>query len=297
MSEEPAPRLENRLAPDDAHGRPEHPLRELVWLLFATLSALAVIVFVVGYAARWLAPHVPFSAELALAERILQAEPAVNAEAAARRAALQALAERVAAKMALPAGMVIVSSDVDTPTVNAYATIGGRVRIHHGLLRRLAHEDELAALLAHEIAHVKHRHVAANLGRGLTLALLLSVLSSDAGAAVAQGVLNQATSLALLGYSREQEREADAEALRAVTALYGHAAGLMALMQRLADEEERRGAGGGPELLRTHPHSSARLAELRERAARAGVAVHGVQSPLGAALKLPPLQGEKPPNR
>ena len=297
MSDEPAPRLENRLAPDDAHGRPEHPLRELAWLLFATLSALAIIVIVVGYAARWLAPYVPFSAELALAERLLKPEPAANAEAAARGAALQALAERVAAKMELPAGMTIVTSDVDSPMVNAYATLGGRVRIYHGLLRRLAQEDELAALLAHEIAHVKHRHVAANLGRGLTLALLLSVLSSDAGAAVAQGVLNQATSLALLGYSREQEREADIDALRAVTALYGHAAGLMALMQRLSDEEDRRGVVAGPELLRTHPHSNTRLAELRERAAREGLMVQGAQRPLEPALKLSPAPGASSPKR
>jgi Zn-dependent protease with chaperone function len=296
------PRLENRLAPDDDHGRPEHPLAELAWLLAATFAVLVAAVVVVGVAARWLAPHVPFEAEVALAERLLDGAPSAAPDApadpgaAARDAALQALADRVAATMALPAGMCIVVRAEPGALVNAYATIGGRIRVYHGLLALIEHEAELAALLAHEIAHVKHRHVAANLGRGVALALLLGVVSADAGAAVAQGVLGQATQIALLGYSREQERQADEEALRASGALYGHASGLERLLRRLAEEEARRGGAEGIELLRTHPHGRARLAELRAAAERLTVPLQGAMAPLDAVLK-PPRAAPSAPSR
>jgi len=47
------PRLENRLPPEDLLERDEHPLRELAWLLAASLAALAVVVLATGFVAEW----------------------------------------------------------------------------------------------------------------------------------------------------------------------------------------------------------------------------------------------------
>jgi predicted Zn-dependent protease len=157
----------------------------------------------------------------------------------------------------------------------------------------VAHEEELAALLAHEIAHVQHRHVAANLGRGLTVALLLSVVSTDAGAAVAQGLLGQVAQLALLGYSREQERQADEAALRASAALYGHVGGALALMQRLADLEQQRGSADGPAWWRSHPHGQDRVTAARQQAQARGWALQGELRALAPVLRPPALPPEK----
>lgn len=281
MSEPPAPRLENRLPAEDLGGPEEHPLRELAWLLLATLSVLLVLTLLLAWGSRWLAPRVPFSVEQALADKMMPAP----AQPTPRQAALQALADRVAEQMALPPGMTLVVSDDPSPLVNAYATVGGRIRVFEGLLARVESEEALAALLAHEIAHVKHRHVAANLGRGLAVALVLGMVSTDAGAA-AQGLLGDAAGLALLGYSREQEAEADAEALRAVVALHGHAGGLLALFETLGRQE---GAGaGGVELLRTHPLTSSRLQAIEAEATARGHALRGALHPLPEALRVAP---------
>ncbi|MFG6414421.1 M48 family metalloprotease [Roseateles sp. DC23W] len=282
-----APRLENRLPPEDLLERDDRPLRELAWLLGASLAALVLLVAVTGLSARWLAPKLPFRYEVALAERVFDAGPPADAAAAQRRAALQAVADRVAAVMALPPGMKIVVGDDASALVNAYATLGGRIRVFHGLLRKLDSEQALAALLAHEIAHVKHRHVAANMGHGMAVALLLSVVTPKGGAQAAQGLLGGAAQLALLGYSRDAERQADAEALAASLALYGHAGGLATLFTVLPQGDTPTGTTW----LRSHPDTTARLAALQAAAAASGAALTGPATPLPTALQDLPAAG------
>lgn len=283
MSEHPAgggPSLENRLPAEGINSSDEHPLREFAWLVGAGLVTLVAVVVIVGWGARWLAPRLPFETELRLAQRLI--DKPVKPEHVPRSAALQALAERIAAKMDLPPGMVLVVSYDDAPIVNAYATLGGRIRVYRGLLRKLDSEDALAALLGHEIAHVKHRHVAANAGRGVALSLLLGLVSADAGAAAAQSVLGATASLALLGYSREQEAQADDEALAAVVALYGHGRGVVELFasMRLASPD----AGSPIEVLRSHPLTAARVEAVRQRALHAGWPTTGELTALPSAL-------------
>ena len=286
------PRLENRLPPEDLLERDEHPLRELAWLLAASLAALALLVLATGLVARWLAPQLPFEHEVALAEHLFDAEPPADAATRERQAALQSLADRVAAAMALPPGMQVVVTDEPSELVNAYATVGGRIRVFHGLLRRLDSEEALAALLAHEIAHVKHRHVAAAMGHGLAVAVLLSVVSPEGAAQAAQGVLGGAAQLGLMGYSREAERQADAEALAASLALYGHGGGLRQLFEALP----RSGAPAGTAWLRTHPDTAERLALIEAAAAARGAALAGPSTPLAAPLReLPAAQPADPP--
>ena len=284
------PTLENRLPDEGINSSDENPLKEFAWLVAAALAALATVVVLVGWSARWIAPMVPFRYEAALAERLgLDGAPQASADAARTRA-LQDVADRVALHMNLPAGMAIVVRYEDAGVVNAYATIGGRVRVFRGLLEKLPSEDALAALLAHEIGHVRHRHVVANAGRGLALALMLGMISSDAGAAAAQRVLGQATSLALLTYSREQETESDDDALDAVAAMYGHAGGFTQLFEALRKAEAERGLGGAVaiERLRSHPLTETRLEHARQRAAAKGWPMTGTATPLPAALNVAP---------
>jgi predicted Zn-dependent protease len=277
------PRLENRLPPEDLLERDEHPLRELAWLLAASLAALAVLVLATGLVARWLAPKLPFEHELALAERVFDEAPAADAATRERRAALQALADRVAATMALPPGMRVVVSDEPSELINAYATVGGRIRVFHGLLRLLDSEEALAALLAHEIAHVKHRHVAAGMGHGLAVVLVMAVVTPEGAAQAAQGLLGGAAQLGLLGYSREAERQADAEALAASLAMYGHGGGVARLFAVLPQAD----APASTAWLRSHPDTAERLALLEAAAAERGARLAGPATPLPQALQMP----------
>ena len=287
MSDErPAPRgplLENRLPAEGINSSTEHPLKEFGWLMAASVITLMVLVAVASWGAKWLAPMLPFSAEVSLAARIV--DRPTPPEHVARTAELQRVADQVAARMGLPDGMALVVTYGDSPQVNAYATVGGRIQVFKGLLHELHSEEALAALLAHEIAHVKHRHVAAGLGRGLAVALLLSAVSADAGATAAQAALGNAATFALLGYSRDQEAQADEEALQAVVALHGHAGGLVELFTRLGQV----GPGVGPKLeaLNSHPLTDARLAAVQARAHERGWAVSGAMTPLSGLLRKP----------
>jgi beta-barrel assembly-enhancing protease len=277
----PGPLLANRLPAEGINSSDEHPLREFAWLVGASVVTVVLLVMVVGWAARWLAPMVPFSSEVALAERLVdRPEPAAHA---ARSAALQELANRVATRLDMPPGMKVVVRFDDSPQLNAYATIGGRIRVFDGLLKHVNSEEALAALLAHEMSHVRRRHVASNIGRGLAVALMIGMVSSDAGAAAAEFALGHAASLALLSYSREQEMEADDDAVKAVVAMYGHAGGMIELLQRL--QHEKPDGMSRLSVLETHPLVQSRIDAVQARVRDAGWPASGPATALPSALR------------
>lgn len=148
-------------------------------------------------------------------------------------------------------------------SVNAYAAPGGFVVVHSGLVAAADGPDELAGVLAHEIGHVTRRHslrqIAFQAGFAATLRLLFG--SPEGLAGVLAGGAQQ---LGTLGFSREQEREADLEALALLQQARLPPGGLVRFFERLA-----RQAGAPPALLSTHPDPGdrARLlaAELRQR--------------------------------
>ncbi|HUP97944.1 MAG TPA: M48 family metalloprotease, partial [Usitatibacter sp.] len=72
---------------------------------------------------------------------------------------------------------------IATDTVNAFAMPGGAVLVSHGLVKRLANESELAAVLAHEIAHVVKKH---------QLSAIQSTMTSDVWAGIGKDAAGQA---------------------------------------------------------------------------------------------------------
>ncbi|MDZ7811631.1 MAG: M48 family metallopeptidase [Ideonella sp.] len=271
----PPMELENRPPAEGINAEPERLGADALWLVLGTLGLLVALVLGLHYGATWLAPQVPFKHEVALAEQLWGPSPDASrpeAEQAANKA-LQALADSLRAPLGIPPDMPISVRVDDNKAINAYATLGGRVVIFKGLLAHLQREDELAALLAHEMAHVKHRHVAASMGRGVGIALVLSIVSASAGSEVASGALGQTTGLLLQGYSREQEAQADADATRAVAERYGHVQGVLRLFAVL--EAQAPSTPNAPQWLRSHPHTHNRQATAAAWAQAQGVAVKG----------------------
>jgi predicted Zn-dependent protease len=116
--------------------------------------------------------------------------------------------------------------------------------------------------------------------------VLLSMISADLGRSAAGGALGQAGMLTVLSFNREQERQADAEALRVLAAEYGHVGGAVDLFATLA---ALPGAHRDPnlpaiEFLRTHPLTALRAAAVETWAGERGVAVDGPRRPLPPAL-------------
>ena len=172
---------------------------------------------------------------------------------------------------------------VDMAEPNAFALPGGHIYVSRGLLAIMNSEDELAAVLGHEIGHVAGRHSAKQQtkSRGwIPLQILAgiggaaaSVVSHDLGAAVA-GIGQLPASLVLASYSRKQEKEADRLGQQYAAAEGWDPAALSATMDALTREQELAG-GRDPKQLSffdTHPTTPERAREGREYASSLSVA-------------------------
>jgi predicted Zn-dependent protease len=229
--------------------------------LAATGIAIAVIVRVIVPGVAWLAARaMPYAADEQLGAGVLKAlddELAPSALDAARATALRATFERVAshAHLAHPATLELRAGG--ELGANALALPGGTVVVTDELVALAEHEDELAAVLAHELGHVEHRHgmraVLQALGVG---ALAAGALGDFDGA----GIATAAPLLLQLQYSRGFEREADAFAAE-VLADGGIDPG--ALGRMLARMEASQPAGAElPAYLSTHPPTAERQRAL-----------------------------------
>jgi Zn-dependent protease with chaperone function len=254
-----------RLPRDDVNVSPTHPLAEASWLLLAAAVAgltLAVLAFAATeVVARWLPPGL--EARLfgdlfdAFAEEAGVDEPPRTAQA---RDVLLRLAARWPEN---PYSFRLVA--LDDGELNAFALPGGTIAVTRGLLESAESENELAFVLGHELGHFAARDHLRALGRGLILGFVMrAVVGAGAGEAAVPAL---ASELASRGFARDQERDADAFALRLLAAEYGHVAGADAFFRRLPD------SGGGlarraAAWLATHPVSESRIAALHALAAR-----------------------------
>ena len=171
--------------------------------------------------------------------------------------------------------------------INAFALPGGYIGVHTGLLEATRTEDELAGVLAHEVAHVTQRHIARRIHATqrqsiLSTAIMLgAILAGAAGAggdavqgaiAVAQGTAAQQQ----INFTRQNEYEADRIGISALAAAGFDPQGMGSFFEVISRGTQPHEARV-PEFLRTHPVSSARIAEARARA-RSYEAVHTADS-------------------
>ncbi|WP_374571532.1 M48 family metalloprotease [Acinetobacter sp.] len=169
-----------------------------------------------------------------------------------------------------PVGLLIIND----PQINAFAVPGGLFALNTGLINSARNMDEVAGVMAHEIAHVTQRHYSrsqeAFKGQGLLSlagilvgALVASQADGDVGAAVMLG--SQAALMdKQLTYSRNQEREADRIGMQ-----YMYASGYNP--QSMADffEVMHRATSSVsflPDFWLTHPLTTQRMSEARLRA-------------------------------
>lgn len=166
-------------------------------------------------------------------------------------------------------------------TINAFALPGGFIGVNTGLLLKTEDESELAGVLAHEIAHVTQRHIARSIAAQSrsslvsTAAMLAAILVGAAagGGDAAMAGVAAAQSLAIqqqISFTRSNETEADRVGLGFLARSGFDPNGMprfFETMSRLAGTSELN----IPEMLRTHPISTTRIAETKERAAQLDV--------------------------
>ena len=196
---------------------------------------------------------------------------------------------------------------VDEPQPNAFAIPGGYIFVFTGLLTKLADEDELAGVLAHEIGHVTHNHFFQDRKQvlALNLATLAALLLSGGHPAALAFPLGASYNLQL-AYSREHEADADAAAVGYLRKAGYDPAGLARFFQTL-EIYERFNASEVPAYFTTHPGVADRLRVVQamaadraapEPAARRDLDDWGrVRASLGATPNgSPPATGRDPRN-
>jgi predicted Zn-dependent protease len=162
---------------------------------------------------------------------------------------------------------------LDTSEPNAFACPGGIILITRGLIKECQNEDELAAVLAHEVAHIAHKDGIKSIKKARWTEVLTTA-GAEATRQYAGGVAGNLVTLfegsiddvfktiVVNGYSRAAEENADREAVSILTRSGYNSAALVALLSRLTS----RGGGG---IFRTHPPTSKRLAGVKALAGQA----------------------------
>ncbi len=164
---------------------------------------------------------------------------------------------------------------LDEPSINAFAGPGGYIGIHSGLILATQSESELASVIAHEIAHVTQKHLlrafdAANQMSGKTAALLLaSILVGVAGGAdagIAMATSAQASAIQeQINFTRGNEEEADSVGIQLLADADFDPRAMPVFFERLT-HASRLYESGIPEMLRTHPVTTNRIADALGRA-------------------------------
>jgi predicted Zn-dependent protease len=167
---------------------------------------------------------------------------------------------------------------VNDPRINAFALPGGYIGVHTGLIDASRSEDELAGVIAHEIAHVTQRHIARSIHASsrqsiLSTALMLGALilgaaggdsdAMQAGMAVAQGTAAQQQ----INFTRSNEHEADRIGIGALAAAGFDPHGMSSFFEVMSRQQLSAPDQRMPDFLRTHPVTTTRIAEARARAA------------------------------
>lgn len=156
---------------------------------------------------------------------------------------------------------------LDNDEVNAFALPGGRVYIFKGLLKKMGDDDELAGVLAHEVGHITCRHAIKKLQAmmGYMLARALVAATPQSGD-VGQG-MDVAFNQILLGYSKEDEYEADKLGTKYMVKAGYNPEKMIVLLNRL-HKINQRGPIRPYSYDRTHPFTTERIAAVKQAMGR-----------------------------
>lgn len=214
-------------------------------LIGAVLTAMVVAV---GYIApQWIAPHVPMSWERDVGGAIVGDFGTLKCRNADGQKALEALVERVAPGATKGPDPIKVAA-LDVSIFNAAALPGGYIVVFKPAITE-TDPDALAGILAHEVAHVRRRHVAEALIREFGIGALVRMFAGDLGASAEQVVA--------LSYTRKNEAQADADAIQMLKRANISPKPTAELFQRLS-RESHEGSFSTAQFLQSHPLSADR---------------------------------------
>lgn len=155
----------------------------------------------------------------------------------------------------------------DGNMVNAFALPGNKIGVYEGIFRAARNQDQLAAVIGHEVAHVLAKHAAERVSTGVATQTGLGIAKAAAGGAGTPGgeltgLLGAGAAVGIiLPFNRKQESEADVLGLDLMASAGFDPSAAIPLWENMG----RIGKEQPPEFLSTHPSGETRMKEIRER--------------------------------
>ena len=147
--------------------------------------------------------------------------------------------------------------------INAFCMPGGKIAFYFGILSQLQlNDDEVAAIMGHEVAHALREHARERMGKTAATRIGASVLSAFLGlGGTGDALLNMGGQLLTLKFSREDESEADIVGMElAARAGYDPRAGVTLWQKMLAV-----GKNAPPQFMSTHPSGATRIQDIEAK--------------------------------
>ena len=179
------------------------------------------------------------------------------------------------ARQQAPLGLVLI----DNPSINAFAAPGGVIGINTGTILAAGSMDELASVIAHEVAHISQRHYESGADArkkalllqigGMLAAIAASAVDGNAAAAVMAG--SQTASMnSSMAFSRSNEREADRVGMQIMTQAGYDPRAMPSFFATMNQRSQLNQTANQfmPSFVRSHPLSNERLSEAQTRAQR-----------------------------
>jgi predicted Zn-dependent protease len=160
---------------------------------------------------------------------------------------------------------------VDDDSINAFATLGGRVYVHKGLINQVQSEAQLASVVGHEIGHIVGRHGLENVKRAGSIktqgavigaTILGAILGGQQGAEIGQAMGGLVAGGYLMKHSREAEREADYLGLYNMQRSGYNTGGMIEMFGILA-ELSKNNANAIGSIMASHPPATERAENTR----------------------------------
>lgn len=157
---------------------------------------------------------------------------------------------------------------VNDKSINAFATLGGRVYVHTGLLDATTNEAQLASVLGHEIGHIVGRHGLENVKKAQKLGMFAvgativgAIFGGQSGAQAGQAIGSLVAGGFLMKHSRDAEREADFLGLYNIKNAGYNTGGMVQMFEML--QRVSQGGGSLGSVLASHPDPREREANTR----------------------------------
>jgi Zn-dependent protease with chaperone function len=234
-------------------------------LVITALSVWGLIEYGVPLLAKHVARVLPQSVDITLGEQGLSALDrtffAPSRLSEQRQQALRALFAKTTVKLPDGEHLQLVFRSSPRIGANAFALPSGTIVITDELVSLAQHDDELVAVLAHEIGHVVHRHALRRVLQDSTVVLIIAAVTGDL-TSITSLAATIPTVLVEAKYSRNFEREADEYALQHLRAHDIAPHYFADILLRM--ENTRASRGDIPDYLSTHPATEERILFFKE---------------------------------